>query len=145
MNILSEIQALNLAMSRINEMSQKWAKIHNVNLYSIKVMYALLTDESMTQKQICKSCGMPKQTVNNIIKSLHEQNLIVLKTQETDRREKVMSLTEQGKKYLLETLAPFIDLGSRVIQRMGEDNYMLLRKSLTEYSLAMEKEMEETE
>lgn len=144
MEIQKEIQELNLVMSRINGMSYKWAQEHGLNAYTIKVLYSLGGSDPVTQKQICASSGMPKQTVNNIIRALEKDHLVVLRPHENDKREKVIALTEKGEEYLKSTLIPLMDFESRVIDRMGLENYELLLKCMNSYSEAIENEMEQS-
>lgn len=125
-------------------MSFKWAQEHDLNAYRIKVLYSLVDCELMTQKQICAVSGMPKQTVNNIIRALEKDEMIMMKTHDEDKREKVILLTDKGNHYLQETLAPLMELESRVVRRMGEENYALMLRCLTGYSEAMEQEMEQS-
>lgn len=141
MDINPEIKALDLVMSRINGMNFRWAQEHELNAYTAKVLYALADGNEMTQKRICEVCGMPKQTVNNVIRTLYRDGMAVLKPQESDRREKAVSLTEKGQEYLQETLAPLVELETRILRRMGREKYELMLEALTEYSKAMEKEM----
>lgn len=141
MELLKEIQALSLVMSKINGMSFRWAQEHNLNVYTVKVLYSLARNESLTQKQICTVSGMPKQTVNNVIRKLAREEIIELLVQESDKREKIVSLTENGKRYLQDTLTPIMELESKIVQKMGNENYEYLLKSLECYSEAMEQEM----
>lgn len=141
MEYLKEIQELNLVMSKINGMSFKWAQEHNVNPYEAKVLYALSGDEPETQRHICEVTGMPKQTVNNIIRALSKDEMIILIPYENDKREKTISLTEKGRHYLQNTLKPVLELEAGIVQHMGKENYYFLLKCLTSYSEAMEQEM----
>lgn len=141
MEKLKEIQALNLVMSKINGMSFYWAQEHNLNVYTVKVLYSLAGNEPMTQSRICSVSGMPKQTVNNIIRALEKKEKVELVVQESDKREKMVTLTESGKQYLKDALTPLMELESRIIQRMGRENYDSLVSCLTHYSEAMEQEI----
>lgn len=145
MVVQKEIQELNLIMSRIGGMSFKWAQEHDLNAYTIKVLYSLIGSEPVTQKQICAVSGMPKQTVNNIVRALEKDSIVALKPYKEDKREKVILLTDKGNRYLQNTLTPLMELESRIIHRMGEENYDLLLKCLTRYSEAMEQEMEQSQ
>lgn len=143
MKLRNEIQTLSLVMSKINGMSFRWAQEHKLNVYTVKVLYSLAENEPMTQKQVCIVSGMPKQTVNNVVKTLAKDELVVLLAQESDKRQKVISLTEKGKRYLQDTLTPIMTFEARIMQRMGSENYEQLLQSLRCYSEAMEQEMEQ--
>lgn len=51
---------------------------------------------SCTQKQICKECLIPKQTVFNICKEFRQEELIEFYESQDDKRERIIKLTEQG-------------------------------------------------
>lgn len=137
-----EIQALSLVMSKINGMNLRWAQEHELNAYTVKVLYSLAGNEPVTQKQICMASGMPKQTVNNAIRALEKEEMVQLAVQESDKREKAVTLTEKGMQYLQDTLMPVMKFESKIIKRMGYENYEHLLQYLTCYSEAMEQEME---
>ena len=142
MKYSEEIKALSLVMSKINSMSFRWAQEHNLNAYTVRVLYSLDGNESMTQRQICEVSGMPKQTVNNVIRTLQKEEMIKLVVLKSDKREKAVTLTEKGMRHLQDTLNPITEFESGIIQRMGKENYSYLLQYLTCYSKAMEQEIE---
>ena len=46
----------------------KWAERHQINYYEMLVMYVLDTNGNLTQKAIGDYLGLPKQTINNVIR-----------------------------------------------------------------------------
>ncbi|WP_423363366.1 MarR family winged helix-turn-helix transcriptional regulator [Mycoplasma sp. P36-A1] len=52
-----------------------------------------------TQKIICDDTFYPKQTVNTIIKTFIDDDIVVLNEIKTDRRNKAIKLSEKGKNF----------------------------------------------
>jgi len=93
-----------------------WAASKNINYYLLFVLYALDGQKAMTQKKICNSTGLTKQTVNNVIRSLKKEGYVILSPGTGDKREKQVSLTEEGASYARELLAPLKELERRSIK-----------------------------
>ena len=118
-----------------------WAASKNINYYLLFVLYALDGQKAMTQKKICNFTGLTKQTVNNVIRSLKKEGYIILSPGTGDKREKQVSLTEEGASYARELLAPLKELEHRVLQIMGSDRVQQMVDSITLYNTVFEKEM----
>lgn len=76
---------------------------------SDSVMYVLdyLYDhDGASQRDICNYTMIPRQTINNIISSLAEQDYISLSESKGDRRVKLVHLTESGRRYCNALVTP---------------------------------------
>ena len=83
-----------------------FAKKLGINYAAVCVMECISESVGLiTQKEICERLVLPKQLVNTIIKSFWEQGLVELK-EAKDRRNKVIILTDAGKKYADTITAP---------------------------------------
>lgn len=118
-----------------------WAASKNINYYLLFVLYALDGQKTMTQKKICNSTGLTKQTVNNVIRSLKKEGYVTLSPGSGDKREKQVSLTEKGASYSRELLTPLQELEHRVMQIMGSERVQQMIDSITLYNTVFEKEM----
>ena len=70
-----------------------------VNYNHFAVLYTLMSEKNhqCTQKFICDEWLIPKQTVFNICKDYKEKGWIEFFESPTDKREKIMQLTDAGK------------------------------------------------
>ena len=100
------IASMNKALSRINGLYQKWCQSHTVNMYLLKVLYALYMEPDLQQKELSRNYQIPSQTVNNAIQNLKKSGYIELKQDEQDKRRKKISFTDTGMEYAKEVLAP---------------------------------------
>ena len=131
------VQAMNIALSRTNGQYQKWYQEHGLNSYLIQTLYALYMEPSMSQKEISENYQMPKQTVNNTVKSLERRGYVELVPDEHDRRGRRISFTAEGREYAILVLDPVLKLDQAVVGRMGVENYGSLIQLLNAYSDAL--------
>lgn len=127
-----------------NALYTRWADVYGINYYLLFVLYALDGQEVMTQKGICDCTGLTKQTVNSVIRSLKGEGYVRLSPGREDRREKQVSLTEEGIAYSREVLTPLHELERTVLTRMGSGRSRQMINDITLFNTVFEKEMEKT-
>lgn len=57
---------------RSDALYNRWAAAHGVNNYRLFVLYVLDNHPGATQKAIADHAGLPKQTVNTVVRALLE-------------------------------------------------------------------------
>lgn len=118
-----------------------WAASNNINYYLLFVLYALEGQKEMTQKRICVCTGLTKQTVNSVVRSLKEDGYAKLVPSSGDRREKQITLTEEGIAYSRKLLAPLQELEHRVLQTMGTARVQQMVDDITLFNTVFGREM----
>lgn len=78
---------------RSDALYNRWAAAHGVNNYRLFVLYVLDNHPGATQKAIADHAGLPKQTVNTVVRALRDEGYVTLSPASGDRREKNASLT----------------------------------------------------
>ena len=136
------IELISASMSRASGLYQLFAQRHGSQYGTIRVLYALHLLGPVTQKQICDSYEIPKQTVNNVIRQLKADDYIVLKPDKRDKREKKVTLTPAGKAYTKKLLTPFFGLNEKIAERVGIELIAQLGAGLDRFCDAVEMEME---
>ena len=86
--------------------------------------------ENPTQKELAEKLSAPKQTVNNIIKSLEDRGLIDLIQAEEDKRKRILILTDEGKKSREERLKPITESDKRLYEKLGDEKVKEIQASL---------------
>lgn len=114
-----------------NGLYSSWAASRNINYYLLFVLYALEGQKAMTQKKICISTGLTKQTVNSVIRSLKEDGYVELTPGIEERREKQVTLTDKGIACSNELTAPLRELEQRVFQIMGSDRVQQMTDNIS--------------
>ena len=62
----------------------RWAAKNDINYFVLLVLWVLHNhSEGMTQKKISQYYGWPKQTTNSVIRSLKQEDLIILIPEDT--------------------------------------------------------------
>lgn len=78
----------------------EYAKSQGILVNTFFVLSVLYDAEAgMTQKEICDAIHHSKQTVSQIINHLARDGYIAFREKTEDRRNKVITLTEAGRKY----------------------------------------------
>ena len=127
---------------RTNALYTEWCAEQGQNQYRLFVLYALDAHEPITQKEIADHTGLSKQTVSTVMRGLKAEGLVSLCAGETDRREKTVRLTSEGKQYASKELAPLIRLEQRVFDVVGAERMKQMTDAITLFNLVFEKEME---
>ncbi len=104
-----------------NALYADWARSRGLSYYELLVILSLTGAGSCcTQKEICRTWQLPKQTVNTILRSLTERALVELSPAPEDRRNKIISLTPEGGKALGRIAADLQAHECAAWKRMGD-------------------------
>ncbi len=120
----------------------RWAAERGISYQETIVLYSLHAENGITQKSVCDGYGLPKQTVNAVVRSLKERGMITLQPAEKDRREKIMMLTPQGREYTEHMLGPLFEIEERVCRNIDEERFLRMTETMELFNLLFEKEME---
>ncbi|OAA85239.1 MarR family winged helix-turn-helix transcriptional regulator [Clostridium coskatii] len=123
---------------KINEIYRIWSKKHGIQDTVLFILYVIEVSPCCSQNEICDKLCLPKQTVSLILSHLEKKGYISRKLDPEDRRNKVVSFTEEGDKYargILEQLkASEVEALSNMSQEQGRtmiESFCLLSDLLT--------------
>lgn len=91
------LKSFYLDWQSLNHVYEKYARDNGLTYISLFMLQ--LIDDGTTQKELCNTLYFPKQTVNKTIQSFYKQGLIDLKDNISDKRYKLIYLTEKGKEF----------------------------------------------
>lgn len=98
--LLDELQTYYSLWKKSNSIYEEWAKTHGLSMNSLLVLHTFYDNNGVcTQKFICQKWGIPKQTVNTILKGFESQGYVKLISLDEDKRNKEIRLTTEGKQY----------------------------------------------
>lgn len=115
----AQIHALNKLYYKIIGLYDRLDNALGINPHLYKVLHGLVVSDLHTQKDIAQSYEMPKQTINNVILSLQKQGFVEVQTSPTDKREKLIYLTQSGTKYAQDFIVQYTDFEREIYQRLG--------------------------
>lgn len=133
MNIREQINLVNVALSGTLDLYRIWAKKHHLSYNALLVLYTLNDYKTCTQKQICEWWALPKQTVHGILMDFEEKNYITMSANAENKRERLVSLTEDGKKYIFPILAQLHKMEENAMEKMGSEKRNQLIVCNSEY------------
>lgn len=90
---------VNQAIIRCRGVYSMWAKNNNVSYNRMLVLYTIREFGSCTQKQICDSYLLPRQTVNHVISEMKKDGILVADPEKSTGKEKALVLTPEGERY----------------------------------------------
>ena len=127
---------------RSDALYNRWAAAHGVNNYRLFVLYVLDNHPGATQKAIADHAGLPRQTVNTVVRALRDEGYVTLSHASGDRREQNASLTPAGQTYARALLEPLYALEDTVFARMGDARVQEMMDAIALFNIIFEKETE---
>ena len=106
--VLERVKDYEKINRKMDELYHKKSSLVGLSDCAGMILYALsISDDPITQKEICEEISMPKQTVNSALKKLETDGIIEYRPRE-DRRYKDILLTQKGEKFAEETSGKLI-------------------------------------
>jgi DNA-binding MarR family transcriptional regulator len=131
------------AVNTIEKIYEKWSKSQGIGYYDMQLYYSLVENDGkpMTQKQICDEMDVPKTTINSIVKNQLKLGYIRLDVNPSNRKEKLISLTPQGKKYAEKLIYPLFEIEESSVELLNEEDIELMTKLLYKYANSLIEKM----
>lgn len=119
--IRKQIKEVYSSMSKITGSYGIWAKEHGLSYNALLVLYTMEEVTKCTQKQICESWLIPKQTVNSILLEFKEQGYVEFEIDSNNKREKIVRFTNLGQQYAKSILTKLHSIEEEVMLKMGAE------------------------
>lgn len=100
------IRRLNIVINALDRLYETGAKWQGIKTNTLHLLYALDNGQEHTQKTICEEWGIPRTTLNTIIKECQRQGYLTLQPIPGCKRDLRISLTPQGAAFAQQLLAP---------------------------------------
>lgn len=138
---------MNQAIIKFRGVYSAWSKKHNISYNEMLVLYTIRDNGFCTQKQICESYLLPRQTMNYVMNDMRARGLLAVSRDNdlTHRagREKRFVLTEKGKEYAGSLLDSLTRIKRQAVERIGREHLRAMADSVLTYSAALQAAMEE--
>lgn len=128
-----------------NSLYTRFANKLGVSYPELMVLYALFTMKEITQKEISDSFGLSKQTVNSVIRGLKEKNYVMSKVCENDKRERALTLNEQGNEYASKIISPVLKAETQVYNIIGKERLIQANETMKLFNILFEKLIDDGE
>lgn len=138
---------MNQAIIKFRGVYSAWSKKHNISYNEMLVLYTIRDNGFCTQKQICESYLLPRQTMNYVMNDMRARGLLAVSRDNdlTHRagREKRFVLTEKGKEYAGPLLDSLTRIERQAVERIGREHLRAMADSVLTYSAALQAAIEE--
>lgn len=134
LNCLNE---LNRAIIRFRNLYSCWATKNGISYHEMLVCYAIREFGFCTQKIICESYLLPKQTINNVFLKLRKNGILVQDNDAKKGKEKVFILSEKGKAYYRQIIMKLDAAESKAVDLIEFAKLRELEKLFSEYDRAL--------
>jgi len=122
----------------------RYAKRFGIPVKSLFVLNALYyAPEGCTQMEICVKAYSSKQTVSAIVKGYLAQGYVEITELPTDRRNKLVRLTEAGWKYAEPIVLPITEAETAAMKQLTPEQQNALVELTTAFGDHLEKLLEE--
>lgn len=141
---LTLLNDINRAIIKFRGIYSAWSEEHGISYHEMLVLYTIREFGYCTQKQICESYLLPKQTIHNIITALRQKDILEQNTDFSKGREKAFVLTEKGNEYAMPFLQSLDTVENRALELLGKKKLQDLTNLLLEYDRVLNAALEET-
>ena len=91
------LKSFNLITKECSELYRLIALKNNISDSAFWILYEIrMNDCKLTQSELCKYVFLPKQTINSALKILEDKGILTLTSSDLNRKNKLISLTNQG-------------------------------------------------
>lgn len=140
---LKLLGTINHAVIKFRGVYSTWSKKHGISYNEMLVLYTIRDHGFCTQKQICDSYLLPRQTMNNVIRDMRERGLLTISSENCVGREKAFVLTDSGRAYAAPLLDSLNKIEKQAIERIGYENIRSMAEAVMTFDDALSKAMEE--
>ncbi len=140
LKLLAEI---NHAVIKFRGVYSAWSKKHGISYNEMLVLYTIRDNGYCTQKQICDSYLLPRQTMNYVINDMKNRGLLTISETDCVGREKAFILTKEGEKYAKPLLESLSNIEIQAIELIGAEKIRTMAEAVLSFDAVLNKAMEE--
>ncbi len=141
----AQITLYNQLIKEMDDLYRVYAKNCNLAETAFWILYCIREreKEAFTQREICGYWFYTPQTVNSALKNMTEEGLLILRTEEDNRKNKRIYLTEKGKETVERIVVPLMDAERRALAAIGEQEAAIFLKTMKKHTELFREEIEE--
>ena len=128
---------INRAIIKFRGIYAAWSKKHEISYNEMLVFYTIRDNGFCTQKQICDSYLLPRQTMNHVFAKLCGEGILQESHEHGAGREKAFVLTDKGQAYAEPLIASLDRVEEKAIQLMGRERIQAMTVFVQEFDLAL--------
>ena len=133
MDIKAQIKEYCSYLHEWNASYEEYAKSVGLSFTSLSILSAVYGMENCTQKKLCESCFLPKQTVNAAITAFYKNGWIRLEELPEDRRNKTIHFTDAGLKEAEKILSKIRESEENSMKALSDEERSILLSATKRY------------
>ncbi len=137
-NSIKLLSEINRAIIKYRGVYSGIAKKQGISYNELLVLYTIRDNGFCTQKQICDSYLLPRQTINNVISDMRKKELLEISPKHCVAREKAFILTKKGKSYATPLINAITEIEIKAAKSLGEENIKCLLSTLQNFDEALQ-------
>lgn len=141
--LLKLLADINCAVIRFRGLYAAWAKKHGISYHELLVLYTIREQGFCTQKQICDSYLLPRQTMNHVILDLRRRGLLELSLEHCVGREKAFALSKDGRLYAAPLLKALNQMETQAIQIFDQEKVCRMVETVCAYDDVLQAAMDQ--
>ncbi|MCD8022931.1 MAG: MarR family transcriptional regulator [Lachnospiraceae bacterium] len=134
---------LNQAVIQFRGLYSAWSKKHGISYNEMLVLYTIRDNGFCTQKQICDSYLLPRQTMNHVITDMRKRGLLTIRPEYSSGREKAFVLTREGQTYAAPLLNSLNQIEAQAIESAGCETIRSMTGTLMAFDSILKQAMDE--
>lgn len=142
-NIKDEIKSFSESLDLMNRVYEDYSKMVGLPYTSMQILNLINEIESCSQKFICDVTFLPKQTVNTIVSNFYKDGILELKENPTNRRSKMIYLTEYGKEFTNKIIPKIRNAEIRAMKRLTAEQRKAFIEGMKLYTETLNEIMKE--
>ena len=135
---------INRAIIKFRGIYAAWSKKHEISYNEMLVFYTIRDNGFCTQKQICNSYLLPRQTMNHVFTKLCADGIIEVSPEHSIGREKAFVLTGKGRTYAGPLINSLNRIEERAIELMSKERIQAMTELVQEFDYALNTALEES-
>ena len=136
---------INRAIIKFRGIYAAWSKKHEISYNEMLVFYTIRDNGFCTQKQICDSYLLPRQTMNHVFAKLCADGIIEVSPEHSIGREKAFVLTGKGWTYAGPLIHSLNRIEEKAIELMGKERIQAMTELVQEFDYALNTALEESD
>ena len=120
-----------------------WSKQREISYNEMLVFYTIRDNGFCTQKQICDSYLLPRQTMNHVFAKLYADGIIAVSAAHSVGREKAFVLTEHGRAYAAPLIESLNRMEEKAVALMGNEQLRAMKELVQTFDFALNTALEE--
>ncbi|WP_458406855.1 MarR family winged helix-turn-helix transcriptional regulator [Anaerotignum sp.] len=141
--VLQLLNNVNRSIIKFRGLYSAWSSANQISYNEMLVLYTLREHGFCTQKQICDSYLLPRQTMNYVIANMRQDGILEIDEKQCIGREKAFVLTEKGEQYAAPLLESMNAFEKRAVELLGSEKLEVLTELMLEYDQALQKALKE--